>query len=123
MGTTAQELYNGLGRHAYYINPLNLIELGKFDYISQFLVIISMLFSKISFCLFLLKLFATHFRWRLFFYLLIAFITATYLAAAIVIFPQCTPTAKLWNPLLPGDCLSQATQIGVYHYQGGKEHP
>ena len=122
VGTTAQQLADGLGRHLFFVGLAKVSDLGKFNYTSQLLVISSMLCSKISFTWFLLKLFATTFRWRLFFYCLLATITATYLSAAILIFPQCDPVAKLWNPFLVGECWPKTTQISVYHYQGGKSH-
>ena len=101
----------GLGRHLIYLNALRIIEALKLDYIGQVIIISSSLFTKLSICLSLSRLFATSSPWRWFFYSLIAFIVITYVLAASLILPQCKPVAKVCNPFLQGTCWPETIEM------------
>jgi len=118
------QVHYGLGRHEYYLmfSPELMERLSlaiKYGYITQMLLILSTMFTRVSICFFLLKIFGSRKVWKYGLYAIMAFAVTTNIASAVTVPTQCKPLAKLWNPMLPGACWSISTQIAVGDFQGG----
>lgn len=81
------------------------------------------MFIRISICLFLLRLFGNKKRWRWALYSIMAFVTATNLSSAAVFLSECRPLKKVWDPSVPGTCVSSGTVVFAGYYNGGKIFP
>ena len=89
------------------------------QYIDEVPLILCIMTARLSFCMLLFKLFAIS-RPRLWIIrALVALIAATNIASACIILPQCNPTAKLWNPMIPGSCWPPETQVAIGYFNGG----
>ena len=118
-------VYYGVGRHQFYLSlsPKLLQQLSKaimWQYVSQPILILSTMFTKISICLFLLRIFGTRKVWKAGLYFIMAFATVTNLSSAAIVLAQCQPVQKIWNPLLSGNCWGPDTQIAIGDYNGGQ---
>ena len=78
----------------------------KWYYSGRPLLIFSLSFSKISICLFLLRVLdKTHIKFRrafLYFLIFLALVNAVISAACVL--DRCRPVRKSWNPKVPGHC-------------------
>ena len=83
-------------------------------------VVTSLMFIRLSICLFFLPIFGTPRAWRWTLYTVMAFITAANLSSAVTILAQCRPLRKVWNPLVPGTCFTVDTTVAVVYYNGCK---
>lgn len=110
----------GLGKHTFYLSLEDASHAVKFEYIAGAWGIISPTFGRISYALFLLSVIhlLTTVR-RVFLWVLIVLQVALNLLALIIEFVQCSPTSKVWNPTVPGDCLSVHVQTDIGFAQGG----
>ena len=118
------EVKYGVGRHQYYLN-LNphLLEQESnaiaWAFISETVFVVSVLFTRISICLFLLRIFGTKKVWRWGLYSIIAFVIITGLPAGIVVLLQCPPTRRMRQPSQPGTCWRPEVGLGVGYFNGG----
>lgn len=120
MGFVGAEVSNGLGRHRFYLTPGAYKKFLKYDYLDWAQVFATLMLSKISICLFLLRL--SNFRkLRLGLYGLIAFLITSHVPLFFLMIFQCSPISKYWtNPLEgPGVCFSKATVETIIIVQGG----
>ena len=92
----------------------------KWQQLSQPTSILSVTFTRVSICFFLLRIFRTDRRWRIGLHAIAVFAFVTGVATAVVTVTQCQPIPKLWNPLLPGTCWSLGTTIAIGDFQGGR---
>lgn len=92
----------------------------KWQQITQPTSILSVTFTRISICFFLLRIFRTNRRWRIGLYSVAIFAFVTGLATAIITVTQCHPIQKLWDPILPGTCWGINTTIAIGDFQGGR---
>lgn len=92
---------------------------NKLNYIATTLAPISLMFSRISICLLLLRLFSVNRGYKIFIWCFIVIIVTTNIATAAIVLPECTPLAKLWDPLLPGTCWAKGTSVIVGRLNGG----
>lgn len=123
LATNGLMVHYGIGRHQFFLSlsPQLLQQLSKavmWQYISQPILIISTMFTKLSICLFLLRIFGTKKEWRWDLYSIIAFVTVTNISSAAIVLAQCQPVQKLWNPVLTGHCWGPDTQIAIGDYNG-----
>ena len=89
----------------------------KIETIAEMLVICSLVFTKISICLFLLRIFGKNNKiWRWGLYSIMAFSIATYLGSVAVIYTSCRPVQKSWNPDIPGICWRPRIYIAIAEY-------
>ncbi|KAK0509025.1 hypothetical protein JMJ35_008396 [Cladonia borealis] len=102
-------------------SPLYVPELFyglKWQEVSQPTSILSVTFTRVSICFFLLRIFRTDRRWRIGLHAIAVFAFVTGVATAVVTVTQCQPISKLWNPLLPGTCWNLDTTIAIGDFQG-----
>lgn len=117
---TVLHVHYGYGQHIGCLSLNNIINANKVQAIGEVPIMVSTLFSRISVCFFLLRLFAVNFAWRWILYSIIIVTAATNIACAAAIPLQCHPRAKMWNPALPGTCWSQEVEVAIGQIQGGE---
>ena len=117
-------VHYGMGRHQYYLtgpqSTENLILIVKYGYLSQVALILSTMFTRLSICFFLLKIFGSKKAWKYGLYFIVVFAVVTNIASVISIPLECRPAASLWDPRLQGSCWSPSTEISVGDLQGGE---
>lgn len=120
LGLAVAGINSGFGRHIYYLSPEQIFFALKLEVVLPILSTFSLMFTKISVCLSLLRIIKSNRVRRRVMYIIMALIVATNLSSTIAIFPQCKPIEKLWNPTRKSTCISKGTQLAIYFYQGGK---
>lgn len=122
MGFVMLEVDYGLGRHVRYI-PLDHYEgFLKYNFLDWIQVFVTLALSKISICLFLLRI-SKFERWRWFLFGLIAFLVVTHVPLTLLYMFQCIPIQKVWQSAqgpVPGHCMSKKTVEKIIIIQGGK---
>lgn len=92
----------GYGQHIWDFNPKDLQTFLLMSNSSGFFSILAAMLSKTSFAITVLRISE---GWtRRFVWFIIITINATLGFAALATYVQCTPTEKLWRPMLQGTC-------------------
>lgn len=117
MGFVILEVNYGLGRHAQYITPVHYEGFLKYNYLDWIQVFITLALSKISICLFLLRI-SKFERWRYFLFGLIAFLIISHTPLTLLFLLQCIPLNKNWNTAVPGYCFSKPAVEKIIIVQG-----
>ena len=112
------EVFYGLGRHLHYLSPYQYSHYLKYDYLDWIQVFVTLGLSKISICLFLLRL-SKFDRLRRSLQGLIVIIVLTHVPLTLLMIFQCNPVQKYWNTTLPGSCFSKSTVERIIIAQGG----
>lgn len=92
----------GFGKRLIDIDPNNVLTIALYGSVAASISCFASTFSKISFGVTLLRLTAGKIRWTVWFCVVTLFIFM--LPSAFIIWIQCTPTAKAWDPTLEGHC-------------------
>jgi hypothetical protein len=122
MGFVIVEVKCGLGRHVRYLSDDQFQGFLKYNYLDWNQVFITLAASKISICLFLLRI-SKFERYRYFLFGLIAFLVLTHVPLTLVYMLQCIPIQKNWVPvggkaIKPGHCLPKTVVEIVIIVQG-----
>ena len=125
MGFVMLEVDYGLGRHVQYL-PLDHYEgFLKYNFLDWIQVFITLALSKISICLFLLRI-SKFERWRWFLFGLIGFLVVTHVPLTLLFIFQCIPLQKNWETVeeaVPGHCMSKKVVEKIIIVQGGESSP
>ena len=92
----------------------------KWSSIAAPIGIVAGLCTRLSICLFLLRIFRAKRQWRRGLYAVMVFAIAIIVPTIVSLLAQCSPVQKLWDPLLPGSCWSAQTVIDIGYFNGGK---
>ncbi|KAL9639431.1 MAG: hypothetical protein Q9204_001090 [Flavoplaca sp. TL-2023a] len=119
MGFVGTEVANGLGRKRYYLEPASYKKFLKYDYLDWVQVFLTLMISKISICLFLLRL-SSFRKIRLGLHAMNIFLVTSHIPLTFLIVFQCSPISKYWrNPHDgPGKCFSKDTVAHIIIVQG-----
>lgn len=98
----------------------NITTALKWSSIAAPIGILSGLCTRLSICLFLLRIFHTKREWRLGLYAVMVFSTAVIIPTVVCLLAQCSPIQKLWDRAMPGSCWSHQTIIRIGYFSGGK---
>lgn len=111
----------GFGRHVYDLSPPHLSLAVKYIILSETAFTLSLAFSKVSICLFLLEILnnSTAKKRRWFLYLTICLLVVTAAVCVGQQLGQCQPTSKLWRPEVPGTCENPDVQTIFSYFNGG----
>ena len=111
----------GFGRHVYDLSSPQLSLAVKYIILSETAFTLSLAFSKISICLFLLKILGnSHAKKRQWFlYLTICLLLVTAAVCVGQQLGQCQPANKLWRPEVPGICENPDVQMKLSYLNGG----
>ena len=93
----------------------------KYDTLATVFVVFASGLSKISICIFILRLLgnAVIKKGKWFLYILAVILSVANLLDVVSLLVQCNPTAKIWNKKLDGTCWPPSTQQGFAYMQGG----
>ncbi|KAK4101967.1 hypothetical protein N658DRAFT_470418 [Parathielavia hyrcaniae] len=92
----------------------------QFNVIGQPWPLLSATLSKISICLFFMGLWRRARRWRLLMAGLMVAMAAISIVSVPVLFLQCRPLEKAWNPAVAGHCAGSSTQVNFGYAHGGR---
>lgn len=115
---TAQVISGGLGRHSYYLQPSQrrlFTALGWGDWIQTF---ITLMFTKISICLFLLRIVDSK-NIRVAMHVLIGCLVLFTAVFTCLFLGICRPLKAHWNTGMDAICLSDNTVENIVIAQGG----
>ena len=112
-------IFYGLGRHKYYLSNYDFKEFLKYDYLDWMQTFATLAVSKISICLFLLRL-SRFTKLKSVLWGLIGFLVITHLPLILLILVQCNPISKEWNTAISGRCFSKEVVENILIAQGGR---
>ena len=90
----------------------------EYFYITELLATLSAMFTRLSICIFLFRIFSTKKYWRWGLYATITFVLVTQIPLAPILFLQCQPVQKNWNPTVQGKCWSPHVQRSISDFNG-----
>ncbi|KAL8686235.1 MAG: hypothetical protein Q9224_005512 [Gallowayella concinna] len=117
LGFVTAEVFDGLGRHMYYLQPgqrRGFFIIGWLDWMQTFITI---MFTKISICLFLLRIKNTKSN-KVFMYALIAACVLVTALSCFLFLGICRPLRAHWDVGVEGKCLSKRQIMAVVASQG-----
>lgn len=119
VGMNVPEVLEGVGRHVYYIGPVDAAQAIKWSTMAQAQNVLSTGLVKISICIFLLRILTSKAMARFLYAVigLLVAITAVCFSAVVV---QCRPLQKLWNPQVHGKCWGPLVTPKIGRAQGSK---
>ena len=109
----------GFGRHVYYLDLAQVIRVGKGLFVIEVLSLLVICLVKVSVALFLLRIGGLQ-RWlRAILFTIIALLISSTFATIIVLFVQCRPIARDWDPRVKVNCLSTSVLTDVLYCSAG----
>jgi len=89
----------------------------EFDVLGQPWLMMGATLSKISICLFFIRVLSAR-RWRILLMSLIFLMAIINLIFSMTVNLQCRPLEKLWNPQTDGSCWDPSVQLNFGYFQG-----
>ena len=119
------EVIAGYGQHIYYLSDHQLSEALKWNWNATPLLVLSLAASKVSICLFLLRVLKqTRAKLNRYFpYTVIAILTILAVPCAGYSLGQCQPVSKLWNPNILGHCIDPRIYVKFGYANGCERLP
>ena len=115
------EYHEGAGRHAYYLSERQQQRSLMWNYVTQYLIFLIICITKISICLFILRIKNTGWLpWCL--YILMGGLVLTSLPCIIILSAQCQPLWAFWAPEA-GTCWSRDVYNDAIWAQVGARDP
>ncbi|KAK6210861.1 hypothetical protein LQW54_005736 [Pestalotiopsis sp. IQ-011] len=99
-------------------NSDNMTAVVEFDYLSQPWLTMSSTLSKVSICLFFLRLVSRIRAWKIVLGAQASMLVLVALIYCFTTFLQCRPLEKLWNVSVDGECWGMEVQHGIEYFQG-----
>lgn len=96
----------------------NVVTALKYSSIAEPIGILSGLCTRLSICLFLLRIFGTKQEWRWGLYAVMVLATAVIIPTMVSLLAKCSPVQKLWDPRVPGKCWQAQTAIDISYFNG-----
>ncbi|KAG7005730.1 hypothetical protein G7Y79_00018g045370 [Physcia stellaris] len=116
-GFVVTEVSYGLGQHRSRLSDGQYGNYLKYDFLDWAQFFVALLVTKISICLFLLRLSQFN-RLRAVLYGLIGFLFTTHIPLILMYVLQCDPIRKAWDRGVPGKCWSRNLVENVVIAQG-----
>lgn len=90
------EYHAGDGHHVFYLKASQVVKIVKWNYVTEFFLFFIICLTKISICLFILRIKNTGWlKW--FLYALMAGLVVTTLVCEVILFAQCRPIRTWWD--------------------------
>ena len=114
------EYHSGYGRHVVYLNPKQIHDILRASWVTQFFLYLVNTLTKVSICLFILRIKRTEWlKWSLFTLMTGLFITAA--TCLIILLAQCRPIYLNWDRNNPhGSCWNPKVYEDAIWAQVGK---
>lgn len=107
LGLVVMELHYGFGRHRYYLTQRQFTEFMKYSYGEWIQTFQTLMFTKISICILLLRIPVEKFIVRPL-QGAIAFLIVTNVVLTLLWIFQCNPIAGSWDKMRPAKCFTDA---------------
>lgn len=120
MAFTFLEIPLGSGAHIATLGVLQITEQLKWVYITELFLFLVLCATKVSICLFVLRLKQTDKFLRWFLYFLMSGLVITTIPVVVVWFAQCQPIHSFWDGNLTTKCWSQTIYNNLIWLQVGK---
>lgn len=117
-GFVVTEVSYGLGQHRSRLSARQYMTYLKYDFLDWAQFFVALLVTKISICLFLLRL-SQFDRLRTVLYGLIWVLVTTHVPLFFIYVFQCDPVRKAWDKEADGQCMSMDIVQNVITAQGG----
>ena len=105
-GLVHVQLHYGLGRPQYYLTEWHLIEIRKYAYGEWIQTFATLMWTKVSICLFLRRIPVTKVLIRPL-EISVVFLLVSNVIITILWIVQCRPVDAAWNSYLQGSCFSR----------------
>ncbi|KAL8998623.1 MAG: hypothetical protein Q9169_002374 [Polycauliona sp. 2 TL-2023] len=116
-GFVVTEVSYGLGQHRSSLSERQYMTYLKYDFLDWAQFFIALLVTKISICLFLLRLSQFN-RLRNVLYGLMGILVMTHIPLLFIYIFQCDPVRKAWDREMDGECMSMDVVQNVVTAQG-----
>ena len=113
------EVHYGFGRHQQYLTPNQLREFQKYTYGEWIQTFATLMWTKVSICLFLLRIPCQKYLIRPLQAALVILILSNVIITILWIV-QCRPVAAAWDNRIHGDCFSKHQVEGIILTQASK---
>ena len=114
------DVHLGMGRHVYYLDPMQAVKAVKVNYIANPFGIMAYSFPNISVAVFIDRILAPDRLRQVSLYTVAVAQVVIAAISCVLLFKQCTPTASLWNPTIkPKHCLDIGTLTSYSYFVGG----
>jgi hypothetical protein len=101
------EVHYGFGKHQYYLSQWSFIEFQKYSYGEWIQTFQTLMFTKLSICIFLLRIPVDKKYIRPLQATVVFLIVSNIILTLLWIF-QCNPVSGAWNKLVPAHCMTNA---------------
>ena len=118
-GLVHVEIHYGFGRHEYYLTTWQLIEFRKYAFGEWIQTFATLMWTKVSICLFLRRIPATKELIRPL-DAAIGFLIVSNVILTILWIVQCRPIDAAWNTNIQGSCLSKGQMERIIMAQASK---
>lgn len=118
-GLVVAEVVSGLGRHEYYLTATQRRHFVKFGWLDWMQTFLTLMFTKISICLLLLRIMVQKWFVRSI-YTLIICLVIFHMVCFFLFLGVCRPLNAYWTAGLEGKCLSENQVEYIIIAQGGK---
>ncbi|KAK7992147.1 hypothetical protein PG996_012840 [Apiospora saccharicola] len=112
----------GFGHHLEYLleeDPVKTARLARLAYILLAISLWTWALPKCAVAILLVRLFGTlNRRLAYFMYIPVAILVIWVTILTVITFVQCTPTAKNWTPMLPGECWNPHIYLNMGYFGG-----
>ena len=113
-----EQIKAGAGRHTYYLTLPQIFESRKYFNLAEILLAIITCMTKVSICLFLLRI-PNSKRLRNLLWALILSLVLVNGTLVIVFILQCRPFKFSYNPTVKGSCWPPRVYEAIVYVQGG----
>ena len=113
------EIHYGFGRHRNFLTPHELQEFQKYAYGEWIQTFATLMWTKVSICLFLLRIPFTKYLVRPLQVALVVLIVSNIILTVLWIV-QCRPVAAVWDSTIEGQCFSHGQVQNIIFAQASK---
>lgn len=115
------DVLSGSARHLYYLRTDEIVDVLKYNWISQPFGVMASAFGKASVAFLVLRIIGPNTVWRKWFvYANVALYMLVSISSCIIIFVQCTPSRALWEPVVEARCWNPTINANYSVFQSGK---
>ncbi|KAI9702004.1 MAG: hypothetical protein M1836_001348 [Candelina mexicana] len=116
-GLVSTEYANGLGRHEYYLPEAHILDFTFYGWLDWQQTFLTLTFTKVSICLFLLRI--TSGKWLVRgIHSLVAVLIVFHLIIFGLFCGFCRPLKTYWDKTVPGVCFSKHQEMHIILAQG-----
>jgi rhodopsin domain-containing protein len=113
-------IFWGLGRHIYYLSPVQIQNVVKYIVLMNAPVIVGVSLARASFCLFLLNTIGAERRVRLIIWITLILQGLVNVSQLILFYSSCgTHMNALWDVTVQAKCLPYTAMVNYLYFLGG----